>query len=183
MALTKTKKTDGQNKKAKKWLARWKQAHSTYQLTNSDLEICNKVKEKWSTTPTFMRSKLLQEAVRDVAKAHCKRKGLKDVGSLKHEKIEKAVRKWIRLKTRNRTKAAKIGTKGWHPRRVFYHQNKQQVADRAAELAESGRQTIGQTAQALTELFCKVPQEEKDKLTIVAHEWNSTGPPEPVQQG
>jgi len=187
MALTKNKKkAEGLKKGAKKirdWSARWKKANSIYQLTESDLEICNNVKAKWSETPPSARNKLLREAIKDVAKSYCKRKGKKNMDPLVQEKIDRAVRKWVRLKTRTRAKAAKIGTKGWHPRRVFYQQHKQEVADWAAELAENGRQNIGKTAKALTDLFDQLSQEEKDDLRLIAHEWNNAGPPESVQQG
>jgi len=50
-------------------------------------------------------------------------------------------------------------------------------------IAENGRQNIGKTAKALTDLFDQLSQEEKDDLRLIAHEWNNAGPPESVQQG
>ena len=93
------------------------------------------------------------------------------------ERIDKAVRKWVRDRTRSRVKAAKMGTKSYSARRVFYQKNKERVKERAAELQkEPGSWSIGATAKALTELYEQLPKEEVEKLQTIANEWNATGP-------
>ena len=91
--------------------------------------------------------------------------------------------RWIREKTRSRVKAAKIGTKSYNARRVFYQQNKEKVKRRAAELHKGNKDTwpIGATAVALTELYGSLPKDEVDKLQTIANEWNAMGPGDEVE--
>ena len=96
------------------------------------------------------------------------------------ERIDKAVRKWIRERTRSRVRAAKIGTKTYTARRVFYQQNKERVKKRAAELDGTNIPSIGASAIALTQLYQDLPQEEMDKLQTIANEWNAMGPGDEV---
>ncbi|RXW12347.1 hypothetical protein EST38_g13507 [Candolleomyces aberdarensis] len=87
-----------------------------------------------------------------------------------------------REKTRSRVRAAKIGTKSYNARRVFYQQNKDKVKKRATELQKEGDGPwpIGTTAKALTELYTTLPKEEVEKLQTIANEWNTMGPGEEV---
>ena len=178
------KKSSSKSRRARvNWMARWKKLHSKHHLTDGDIEICNEARLKWKETPQSMRPKLLKAAITQITESYRVARDLEEVDAFVQEKIEKAVRKWIRDRTRSRTKAAKIGTKSYNARRVFYIQNKEEVKARAAELLQEtgGSWPIEATAKALTEMYGRLPKEEVDQLQTIANEWNHMGPGEAVQ--
>jgi hypothetical protein len=187
VATSVTKSSSAAQKKSKrdsrakaKWSADWKKHHSKYHLTDSDLKICNDVRQQFRAAPIPQRPKLLSKAVANVVEDYCMRKGLEEVDAFMQERIDKAVRKWIREKSRSRVRAAKIGTKSYSARRVFYQQNKEKVKERAAELQKERPDAfpIDVGAQALTEFFGRLSKAEVDRLQTIANEWNAMGPGE-----
>ena len=165
------------------WLSRWKKLHSKYRLTESDLKICEDARRQFKITPLPRRPQLLAKAIAEITEGYRVQHNLDEVDAFMQERIDKAVRKWIREKTRSRVKAAKIGTKSYNARRVFYQQNKEKVKQRAAELHKGNKDTwpIGATAIALTELYGSLPKDEVNKLQTIANEWNAMGPGDEVE--
>ena len=163
-----------------KWSADWRKHHSKYLLTDSDLKICNNVRQQFKAAPIPQRPKLLSKAVAKVVKDYRMRKGLEEVDAFMQERIDKAVHKWIREKSRSHVWAAKIGTKSYSARRVFYQQNKEKIRERAAELRKElpDAQSIQLITQALTEFYQRLSKEEVDGLQMIANEWNTGGPGE-----
>ena len=189
MSLTKSSAaaTEPQRKKKKQsreararanWLSCWKKLHSKYHLTESDVKICNDVRQQFKDAPLPQRTRLLSTAITEIIEGYRVQHDLEEVDAFMQERIDRAVRKWIREKTRSRVRAAKIGTKSYNARRVFYQQNKDKVKKRAAELHREKEDSwpIGTTAKALTELYESLPKEEVDKLQTIANEWNALGP-------
>lgn len=163
-----------------KWLADYRKRNSKYQLTESDLKICNNVRPQFKAAPIPQRPRILSKAVTDVIEGYRVRKGLEEVDVFIQERIDKAVRKWIREKTRPRTRAAKIGTRSYSARRVFYQQNKEKVRERAAELQKERPDAfpVQVGALALTQLYNELSKAEVDRLQTIANEWNAMGPGE-----
>ncbi|KAJ2930428.1 hypothetical protein H1R20_g6667, partial [Candolleomyces eurysporus] len=173
------KKKSGQEARARaNWLSRWKKLNSKYRLTESDIKICNDVRQQYKDAPLPKRARLLSTTITQIIEGYRVQHNLEEVDAFMQERIDKAVRKWIRERTRSRVRAAKIGTKSYNARRVFYQQNKAKVKKRAAELHKENEDSwaIGTTAKALTELFESLPKEEVDKLQTIANEWNAMGP-------
>ena len=106
---TKTKKKSRKEKRARAtWLARWKKTYSKYHLTESDLKICDDVRRQFKLAPLPQRTRLLSKAVTDVVEGYRVQHKLAEVDAFMQERIDKAVRKWIRERTRSRVRAAKI---------------------------------------------------------------------------
>ncbi|RXW12952.1 hypothetical protein EST38_g12902 [Candolleomyces aberdarensis] len=155
---------------------------SNKELTESDLKICDDVRRQFKDAPLPQRSRLLSTAITEIIEGYRVQHNLEEVDAFMQERIDKAVRKWIREKTRSRVRAAKIGTKSYSARRVFYQQNKDKVKKCATELQKEGDGPwpIGTTAKALTQLYETLPKEEVEKLQTIANEWNAMGPGEEV---
>ncbi|KAJ2920768.1 hypothetical protein H1R20_g16326, partial [Candolleomyces eurysporus] len=121
--------------------------------------------------------------VTKIIEGYCVQHNLEEVDAFMQERIDKAVRRWIRDRMRSRVRAAKIATKLYNACRVFYQQNKEKIKKRAAELQKEDKNSwlIGTTAKALTELYESLPKEEVDKLQTIANEWNAMGPGDEVQ--
>ena len=79
----------------------------------------------------------------------------------KSRKEKRARATWLARwkKAYSKYRAAKIGTKAFTARRVFYQQNKERVKKRAAELHGTNTPSIGASATALTQLYKDLPQE------------------------
>ena len=182
-AQKKKKKSSRKARARANWIAHWKKQYSKDQLTESNMEICNNVCHQFKKVPLSQRAQLLSKAITKIIKGCCVKHKLKEVNVFIQERIDKAVRKWIRERTRLRVRAAKIGTKSYTARWVFYRQNKEKVKKRAAELQKELPDSweIGITSKALTELYQSLPKEEVDRLQTVANKWNAMGPGDEVQ--
>ena len=160
-ATQKTKRKARKEARARaNWLAHWKKLYSKYHLTESDLKICDDVRRQFKLAPLPQRTRLLSKAVTDVVEGYRVQHKLAEVDAFMQERIDKAVRKWIRERTRSRVRAAKIGTKAYTTRQVFYQQNKERVKKRAAKLDGTNIPSIGASAIALAQLYQDLPQEE-----------------------
>ena len=180
-ATQKTKKKARKEARARaNWLARWKKLYSKYHLTESDLKICDDVRQQFKLAPLPQRAWLLSKAVTEIVEGYRVQHKLAEVDAFMQERIDKAVQKWIRERTWSHVRAAKIGTKAYTARQVFYQQNKERVKKRAAELHGTNAPSIGASATALTQLYKDLPQEEMDKLQAIANEWNAMGPGDEV---
>ena len=134
-AAQKKKKKSGREARARaNWLARWKKQYSKYQLTESDVEICNNVRCQFKKVPLPQRARLLSKAITEIIEGYRVKHELEEVHAFMQERIDMVVRKWIRERTRSCVRAAKIGTKSYTARWVFYQQNKEKVKKCAAEL-------------------------------------------------
>ncbi|RXW11288.1 hypothetical protein EST38_g14567, partial [Candolleomyces aberdarensis] len=181
------KKSSREGRARANWLSRWKKLNSKYRLTESDVKICDDVRRQVKGAPLPQRTRLLSTAITEIIEGEIiegyrVQHNLEEVDAFMQERIDKAVRKWVREKTRSRVRAAKIGTKSYNARRVFYQQNKDKVKKCATELQKEGDGPwpIGTTAKALTELYTTLPKEEVEKLQTIANEWNTMGPGEEV---
>ncbi|KAJ2920573.1 hypothetical protein H1R20_g16521, partial [Candolleomyces eurysporus] len=179
----KKKRSNREAKARASWLSRWKKLNSKYRLTESDLKICNDACQRYKDAPLPLRARLLSTTVTKIIEGYRVQHNLEEVDAFMQERIDKAVRKWIGDRTRSRVRAAKIGTKSYNARRVFYQQNKEKIKKRATELKKEDKNSwsIGTTAKALTELYESLPKEEVDKLQTIVNEWNAMGPGDEVQ--
>ncbi|KAG2022506.1 hypothetical protein CC2G_000248 [Coprinopsis cinerea AmutBmut pab1-1] len=95
--------------------------------------------------------------------------------------IEEAVAAWFKANCRPRNKAAKIGTKARSGREVFAHMEWKEVARKKRELMDAaqfeGDQHIGFYQRAVTELWDKLPEEQKGRYANEAMEWDNIAPP------
>lgn len=176
------KKLSKKDREKAKLSAHSKKRHTKYQLTDSDLKICDDARQQFKAAPIPQRPKLLSKAVASVVEDYRERKGLEEVGAFMQERIDQAVRKWIRDKSRSRVRAAKIGTKAYSPRRVFYQQNREKIQERTAELQKERPQGyyIQLLSEACSEFYEQLSRDEVDRLQTIANEWNATGPGEQV---
>ncbi|EAU87313.1 hypothetical protein CC1G_02072 [Coprinopsis cinerea okayama7 len=99
--------------------------------------------------------------------------------------IEEAVAAWFKANCRPRNKAAKIGTKARSGREVFAHMEWKEVARKKRELMDAaqfeGDQHIGFYQRAVTELWDKLPEEQKARYANEAVEWDNIAPPGEIQ--
>jgi hypothetical protein len=165
------------------FLRSWKKSHAKYRLTDDDVEICDNFRKQFKTIPQAQRARLISKAVTEIIEKYRIQHELDQVDAFMQERIDKAVRKWIRDRTRSRVKAAKIGTKAYNGRWVFYQQNKDEVNKRVAVLLKDrdAKEALGVRAKVTSEMYSDLPKEEQDKLQTIANEWNATGPCDEVQ--
>ena len=92
----------------------------------------------------------------------------------------------MRERTRNRWRAAKLGTKAYNGRNVWLSLNKDKIPEKIAELKtmaeHQGKPRVALFQLAVSDLMKGIPEEEQADLEITASEWNATGPVEEVRK-
>ena len=165
------------------FLRSWKKSHAKYRLTDDDVEICNNFRKQLKGIPQAQRARLISKAVTKIIEKYCVQHKVDQVDAFMQERIDRAVRKWIRDRTRSQVKAAKIGTKAYNGRWVFYQQNKEEVNKHVAVLLKDkdAKEALGVRAKVTSKMYSDLSKEEQEKLQTIANEWNATGPSEEVQ--
>lgn len=169
----------------KSLLRRAIRAHRKFQLSEADQDICRKTLLVYRKAPLSQRPALLLKATKKVLGLYQAKHG-RPASEIIAKGAQEAVHLWMRNRTRNRRRAAKLGTKAYNARNVWLSLNKDKVPDKIEELKNlpehQGKPLVALYQLAATNLMKGMPEEELADLEIAAAEWNATGPVEEIRK-
>jgi hypothetical protein len=95
------------------------------------------------------------------------------------DSLRRAVERFVQVRCKQRSRAARVGTRRLTWREVLYYQRQDDVTKMKKKLAaKTGKPAFHCHQKAITMVAKSLTSAEREKLKVTASAWNLTGPPD-----
>ncbi|TEB22850.1 hypothetical protein FA13DRAFT_1798561 [Coprinellus micaceus] len=148
-----------------------------YTFNDAEQAILDAGRKEWASGR--VKAKDLRESLYNDIKDLYLKDNEKRMEGWERDSLRRGVHTFVQLRCKQRSKAARVGTRRLTWRDVLYYQMPQDVAKTKKKLmTKTGKPAFHVHQQAITLVSKKLSSAEVARLKVIASAWNRTGPPD-----
>ncbi|TEB26779.1 hypothetical protein FA13DRAFT_1712957 [Coprinellus micaceus] len=147
-----------------------------YTFNDGEQAILDAGRKEWARGQ--VKAKELKDRLYNDIKDLYLKENEKRMDDWERDSLRRAVYTFVQLRCKQRSKAARVGTRRLTWREVLYYEKHQEVAKAKKKLmTKTGKPAFHVHQQAITLVSKKLSSADVAKLKVIASAWNLTGPP------
>jgi uncharacterized protein YcgL (UPF0745 family) len=148
-----------------------------YTFNDGEQAILDAGRKEWARGQ--VKAKELKDRLYNDIKDLYLKENEKRMDDWERDSLRRAVYTFVQLRCKQRSKAARVGTRRLTWREVLYYEKHQEVAKAKKKLmTKTGKPAFHVHQQAITLVSKKLSSADVAKLKVIASAWNLTGPPD-----
>ncbi|TEB15360.1 hypothetical protein FA13DRAFT_1721226 [Coprinellus micaceus] len=148
-----------------------------YTFNDGEQAILDAGRKEWARGQ--VKAKELKDRLYNNIKDLYLKENEKRMDDWERDSLRRAVYTFVQLRCKQRSKAARVGTRRLTWREVLYYEKHQEVAKAKKKLmTKTGKPAFHVHQQAITLVSKKLSSADVAKLKVIASAWNLTGPPD-----